>query len=175
MRMSTDDFDKILEMAREDLDMPLNHDLRHTRAENDMPQPGKRILDAADLLFLYVHALRGGTKVGQGVRMLADTHGVSKGMISIYVSHAAHALFTTLSADEEIQVKLTTAAERLAIRDTIVGFPMPVCFVDGTKITRFRPTDPKRQEALYNGHHLKHCTGVLVWCNIYGTPSGSIF
>jgi hypothetical protein len=68
-----------------------------------------------------------------------------------------------------MRVKLTTAAERLAIRDTIVGFPMPVCFVDGTKITRFRPTDPKRQDALYDGHHLKHCTGVLVWCNIYGT------
>jgi hypothetical protein len=96
MRMSTDDFDKILEMAREDLDMPLNHDLRYTRAENDTPQPRKRILDAADLIFLYLHALRGETKVGQGVRMLADTHGVSKGMISIYISHAAHALFTTL-------------------------------------------------------------------------------
>jgi hypothetical protein len=55
------------------------------------------------------------------------------------------------------------------MRDTIVGFPMAVFFVDGTKITRFRPTDPYRQEALYDGHHDKHSSGVLVWCNVYGT------
>jgi hypothetical protein len=35
VRMSTDSFDYILEMARENLDKPLNHDLRFTRAEND--------------------------------------------------------------------------------------------------------------------------------------------
>jgi DDE superfamily endonuclease len=169
VRMSTDDFDYILGMAREDVDKPLNHDLRFTCAENDARQPRKRILDAADLLFLYLHALRGGTKGGQGVRMLADTHGVSKSMISIYFAHAAHALFTALSADEEMRVKWPTAAERLAMRDTIVGFPMAVFFVDGTKITRFRPTDPNRQEALYHGHHHKHCSGVLVWSNVYGT------
>jgi hypothetical protein len=101
--------------------------------------------------------------------MLSHTHGVSQGMISIYFAHASHALFTALSADEEMRVKWPTAAERLAMHDTIVGFPMAVCFVDGTKITRFRPTDPNRQEALYDGHHHKHCSGVLVWCNVYGT------
>jgi hypothetical protein len=57
-----------------------------------------------------LHALRGGTKGGQGVRVLADTHGVSKGMISIYFAHAAHALFTALSADEEKRLKWPTAA-----------------------------------------------------------------
>jgi hypothetical protein len=80
-----------------------------------------------------------------------------------------HALFTALSADEEMKIKWPTTAERVAMRDTIVGFPMAVCFVDGTKITRFRPIDPNRQEALYDGHHHKHCSGDLVWCDVYGT------
>jgi hypothetical protein len=40
--------------------------------------------------------------------------------------------FTALSADEEMRVKWPTAAERLAMRNAIVGFPMAVCFVDGT-------------------------------------------
>jgi hypothetical protein len=90
-------------------------------------------------------------------------------MISNYFAHAANALFTALSANEEMRVKWPTAAERLAMRDAIVGFTMAVCFVDDTKITRFRPTDPNRQEALHDGHHHKHCSGVLVWCNVYGT------
>jgi hypothetical protein len=34
VRMGTQDFDYILEMAREELEKPLNHDLRFTRAEN---------------------------------------------------------------------------------------------------------------------------------------------
>jgi hypothetical protein len=100
--MSTDDFHYVLEKALEDLEKPLNHDLGFTRAENDAQQPRKRILDAADLLFIYLHALHGGTKGGQGFRMLADTHGVSKGMISIYFEHAAHTLFTAFSAYDEL-------------------------------------------------------------------------
>jgi hypothetical protein len=40
-------------------------------------------------------------------------------MISVYFAYAAHPLFTALSADEEMRVKWPTAAERLAVRDTI--------------------------------------------------------
>jgi hypothetical protein len=57
VRMSTDDFDYILETSSEELDKPLNHDLRFTHAENDARHPRKRVLDAADLLFLYLHLL----------------------------------------------------------------------------------------------------------------------
>jgi hypothetical protein len=109
--MSTDAFDYSLEIACEDLDVRHNHDLRFTRAENDARQPQKLILDAANIPFLYLHALRGGTKGGQGVRMLADTHGVSNGMISIYFAHATHALFTTLPPEEEMRVKWPTISD----------------------------------------------------------------
>jgi hypothetical protein len=50
VRMSTDNCDYIVEMAREELDKPLNQDLPFTRAENDACQPRKCILDAADHL-----------------------------------------------------------------------------------------------------------------------------
>jgi hypothetical protein len=59
-----------LEMAREELDKPLNHDPRFTLAENAARQPRKRTLDAADALLYYFHVLRSGTKGGQGVRSL---------------------------------------------------------------------------------------------------------
>jgi hypothetical protein len=50
VRMSTDNCDYIVEMAREELHKPLNQDLPFTRAENDACQARKRILDAADHL-----------------------------------------------------------------------------------------------------------------------------
>jgi hypothetical protein len=37
VRMSTEDFDHVLEMARQELEKPLNHDLGFTHAENDAP------------------------------------------------------------------------------------------------------------------------------------------
>jgi hypothetical protein len=54
------------------------------------------------------------------------------------------------------------------MRDLIDVFLNAVSFVDGTKMRTWRPTDPKRQEAKYDGHHHFHCHAVLVWCDVYG-------
>jgi hypothetical protein len=52
VRMSTEDFDHVLEMARKALEKPLNHDLCFTRAESNARLPRKRVLDASGVLFL---------------------------------------------------------------------------------------------------------------------------
>ena len=169
VHLSRSEFDRLHELVRKELDEPLNPRFEYTREQNSMRKRQRKLFRSDELLFCFLHVLRGSNEGGAGLTMLSPIYGVSVGTFCNYFAHAAWTVFYALKGVWIARVEWPDAEQREGMRGLVCGFPNAIGICDGTKVQTFRPKDPIVQESRYDGHHRIHCFAILVWVDVFGT------